>query len=347
MDNITHSLTGLALARAGLNRLCPHGTALAIVSANIPDTDVAALWGGPLHYFEAHRGYTHSLLMLPVMAALSVLVVAAIFRQGLPWTRAFLLCCIGVASHLLLDWTNSYGIRLLLPFSSAWFHADLNGLYDGIILAVLAFAALWPLLNSLVSSEIGSRSSGGRAMAVFAVAFFVLFDCGRAVMHARAIGKMETRLYDDMPPLTTAALPDNFNPLQWRGVVETTRSFQLMQVPAFGQFDVTDAQIFFKPSLRYGREVVERTEPFHFLAYFARFPIWTEQPVLTDKGAATRVELTDLRFGVPGAGSFHAIAIENERGQVTGSWFAFGSGAKIGLENRGQPGAAAEYGRDE
>src|ERR1700761_8861250 len=106
MDNITHSLTGLALARAGLNRLCPRATLLLILSANAPDADIVSIAGGPLKHFEIHRGYTHSLIGLPFMAALSVLVVAAIYRQKLPWLRAWLLCCAGVASHLLLDWTN-------------------------------------------------------------------------------------------------------------------------------------------------------------------------------------------------------------------------------------------------
>ena len=41
------------------------------------------------------------------------------------------MCGLGVASHLLLDWTNSYGIRLLFPFSLQWFHLDLNALTDG------------------------------------------------------------------------------------------------------------------------------------------------------------------------------------------------------------------------
>src|SRR6266702_2657712 len=155
MDNISHSLTGLALARSGLNRVCPHATLLMILSANTPDIDIVALRGGPLSYLEWHRGYSHSLFCLPLMALLPVLVVAASYRQKLPWLRAWLLCCIGVGSHLLMDWTNSYGVRFLLPFSSAWFHLDLNGLYDGWILAVLVFAALWPVFSQLVSTEIG------------------------------------------------------------------------------------------------------------------------------------------------------------------------------------------------
>ena len=99
MDNVTHTLTGLALARAGLNRFSVHATALLIISANAPDIDIVAALKGPLAYLEAHRGYTHCLLCLPLLALLSVLAVAAVFRRKLPWTKAWLLCCAGVGSQ--------------------------------------------------------------------------------------------------------------------------------------------------------------------------------------------------------------------------------------------------------
>src|SRR5579875_804255 len=167
MDNVTHSLVGLAMARAGLNRFSPHATLLLLLSANAPDIDIVALSGGGLAYLEAHRGYTHSLVGLPVMALICVIVVAAIYRQRHPWLKAWLVCCAGVGGHLLIDWTNSYGIRLLLPFRSRWFHLDWTSLFDVYILAALVFAALWPAFARLVSSEIGARPSAGRGSAIF------------------------------------------------------------------------------------------------------------------------------------------------------------------------------------
>ena len=100
MDNVTHSLTGLALARAGLDRFSPRATLLLLLSANAPDCDIVALARGQLAYLEAHRGYTHSLLFLPVLALVCVLVTAAVYREKLPWVRAWALCVIGLSSHL-------------------------------------------------------------------------------------------------------------------------------------------------------------------------------------------------------------------------------------------------------
>ena len=142
MDNISHSLTGLALSRAGLNRFTPHAALLLLLSANMPDIDIFALAKGPLAYLEVHRGPTHCLLAIPILALECVLLVAAFYRQRLPWFQAWVVCSIGVASHLLLDWTNSYGIRPFLPFSMQWFYLDLNSLTDGPFVAALFLAAI-------------------------------------------------------------------------------------------------------------------------------------------------------------------------------------------------------------
>lgn len=331
MDNITHSLTGLALSRAGLARVSPHAAALLILSANAPDIDIIATTRGSFAYLEAHRGYTHSLLGLPVLALLPVLVVAAVARRRLPWLRAWILCCIGVASHLVMDWTNSFGVRLLLPFSSRWFHLDLNSLYDGWIMAAIAFAAMWPLFARLVSSEIGDRISTGRGIAILALAFFVLFDCGRAALHARAVAQLESRLYENAPPLQAVALPQPFSPFHWTGVVETAADYRMVAFDPLEQLDMQNAHIWYKPAMTASLESAKATEPFRYFVYFARFPLWSITPTITEDGRpAKRVELTDLRFGVPGAGLFHCIALENSANRVLQSVFTWGSGRDLG-----------------
>ena len=325
MDNVTHSLTGLALARAGLDRFSPRATLLLLLSANAPDFDIAALVRGQLAYFEAHRGYTHSLLFLPVLALACVLITAAIYRERLPWGRAWLLCMAGLSSHFLLDWTNSYGIRPFIPFSSRWFHLDWNSLYDWSILVVLGIAFLWPLLSRLVSGEIGEHSGTGRGIARCALAFVVLFDATRATLHERAIEKLESRLYEGEPPVSVAAMPLALNPFRWRGIVETAGAYRAMPVDTLDALETENAAVFYKPPLMDALRNVEREEAFRFFLYFARFPVWSEQPVVWNEREARRFELADLRFGAPGVGSFHSIAIVDKAGRVVESWFTYGN----------------------
>jgi inner membrane protein len=337
MDNVTHTLTGLALARAGLNRYSPHAVALLIVSANAPDIDIVAAANGSLAYLEAHRGYTHSLIGLPVLAALCVLLVAVIFRRALPWWRAYLLCAVGIGSHLLLDWTNSYGTRLLLPFSSRWFHMDITALYDGWIMAALVLAAIWPSFSRLVNREIGSRELPGRGMALFALSFFLLFDGARAILHARALAQLDAHLFENAPPLYAAALPSAFNPFRWHGFVETQGTYQALPIETLGDLDVTAAQVFYKPPPDPAVEAAKKTEPFRYFQYFARFPVWSESRVTLDAGNGMRVELADLRFGGPQRGSMHCIALENDAFRVLQEWFTFGSGLNLGWGKDGPP----------
>jgi len=331
MDNVTHSLTGLALSRAGLDRFSPKSVWLLLLSANAPDLDIAAAPQGAFRYLQIHRGYTHSLLALPIMALLVVFVVAGASRQKLPWLRAWLLCVAGLMSHLLLDWTNSYGVRFLLPFSSRWFHLDWNSLYDVSILVVLVFAAIWPIFSRLVTREIGDRrSSTGRAVAIFALTFFLLFDLGRATLHNRVVSQLNSRLYEGAPPRQTAALPDAFNPFEWTNVVETEGNFQLSRVNALSQFDLTDTGTYYKPPQSRGLESARSTDPFRYFLYFARFPVWSLQPMLNEQSLGTLLDLTDLRFGTPGGGSFHCIGYENESGELIEKTFTYGSGRDLG-----------------
>jgi inner membrane protein len=325
MDNATHTLTGLALSRAGLNRHVPHASFLLMLAANIPDIDMVTLFQGPLQNLEAHRGYTHSLIGLPFVSALPVLLTGAVFRTRLPWFAAWLISVVGVVSHLLIDWTTSYGMRLLLPFSSKWSYLDLFNLYDLPLLAVLLFCALAPMLSRLVSAEIGSKAGNGRGFAIFALVFFLLFGGFRAMMHSRALAQLNSRLYGDGHEgvvLRTAALPGAVNPLSWYGVVETEHAFHLYDVPAMSNFDPTSAQAFYKGSWSPAFEAISKVQPARYFLYFARFPYWQEQPAST-KDNLRLVTVTDLRFGPPGESFFAVEALVNARNHVQA--IAFGS----------------------
>src|ERR1035438_5616120 len=135
MDNITHTLTGLMMARVGLGRTAERGSALMMMlAANVPDIDVAVSGlPGSLRYLEYHRGYTHSLVMAPVMALVPLLFARWVAKSSINW-QSYLACLIGVLSHLAMDLTNVYGVRLLLPFSSRWLRLDTTDIIDPWIL---------------------------------------------------------------------------------------------------------------------------------------------------------------------------------------------------------------------
>jgi inner membrane protein len=319
MDNLTHSLTGLMLSRAGLNRFYPRATLVLIVSANIPDIDIVAIARGPLYYFEQHRGITHSIAALPVMALLSALLACAFGRTMRGWAMAWGLGIIGVASHLLLDWTNIYGIRLLFPFSERWFHLDLINLFDLIIWAVLLLGWLGPMMSRLVSSEIGAKSGAGRGMAIFALSFFLIYDFGRFLFHQRAIEILNSRLYHDEPPTLVAAFPSaGVSPLEWLGWIERPEFVMHFLVNVTQQFDPEAGSIIYRPPPSPAIDAARQAHPFRVFLGFAQYPLWSVRAVDNPEGAHD-VSVTDWRF------PFGATALVDASNRVISSSFHYGT----------------------
>ena len=325
MDNLTHSLTGLMLSRSGLNRWYPRATLLLILSANAPDIDFVTIVRGPLFYFEQHRGITHSIAAAPVMALLCVLVTCAIGRTMRGWVAAWGLAMIGVASHLLLDWTNVYGIRLLFPFSSQWFHLDLINLFDLLVWAVLLLAWVAPMIGKLVSGEIGAQPSTGRGLAIFALSFFLIYDCGRFLWHQRAIEILESRVYQGGPPLRVAAFPSpGVSPIEWQGWIERPEFVMRFAVNVMRDFDPAAGTTLYKAPPSPAIEAARQAHPVAVFLRFAQYPLWSVTAVDNPEGARD-VAVTDWRF------PFGAQALVDSSNRVISSSFHIGA-ARTGSE---------------
>jgi inner membrane protein len=328
MDNLTHTAVGLFLSRAGLKRWTPMAAPIVLLAANAPDIDIVAMAGGSLNYLHYHRHLTHSLAAMPAMALLPVLLVRLAGRKPVHWAGAFLAALVAVASHLLLDWTNAYGIRLLLPFSAAWFRLDLNSLADLWIWGVFLVCLVGPLVGRLVGSEIESAERRdrhhGRGFAWLALVFLLLYDCGRGVLHARAVAELESRIYQDAVPLRVAALPGPANPWRWSGLVETPEFYAVATVNLPGEFDPTRATILHKPAPDEAIEAAGRTHVFREFLRFSQFPLWRVTPA-PDMEHGRLVEAMDLRFGTPAAPGFMASALFDARLHPIRTWFAWGA----------------------
>ncbi len=132
MDNLAHTLIGAALGETRLNRLTPFDRATLIIASNLPDVDGACSFVDRDLMLGCRRGHTHgvvAMLLLPALLALVITLWDRFARR--PAGKAavdakwiFFLALLGVVSHPLLDWLNTYGVRLLMPFSGAWFYGD-------------------------------------------------------------------------------------------------------------------------------------------------------------------------------------------------------------------------------
>jgi inner membrane protein len=327
MDPLTHFATGLFLGRAGLNRFTPYATPILLLAANAPDVDVVTAAGGPLTYLNYHRHLTHAIPMLPLMAILPVLVVRPFARKPIAWKGAYLISLVAVALHLALDSTNVYGIRLLLPFSGRWFHLDLTSVIDLWIWAVSLVAIAGPLITRLVSSEIGAatRRQHGRGSAILALLFILLYNCGHALLHMRAVAVLDARIYQGSPPLRVLAAPDPVNPWRFRGVVETREFYSLNDVNLrVEDFDPGAGRVFYKPDTSPAVTAAAATSTFRDFLRFAQYPFWLVVP-LSEPENAVAVQAMDMRFGSPLRPGFVATALVDAQMRVVRSWFTFGA----------------------
>lgn len=330
MDNLTHTLTGILLARAGMGRLAPHGTALAVAAANLPDLDIVSGAGGSLCYLAHHRGFTHAFFWMPLVALAPLPLWWLWSRRqrhvsSKDWLLAYVISLVAVLSHLLLDALNVYGIRLLHPFSSRWLHADLVNIVDVWIWAMLLVCVLGPMLARLVYSEIGARGGSGRGMAWLGLLFLCGYVGLRAYLHQQATGALITRLYGGETPLRVLALPSAANPWSWTGLVETRAAWRVVPVDLLlSEFDPEAGHTYYKPAAGAVRQAVLATETARVFLDFSQCPLWRITPAPQPDGAVL-VRISDLRFGLPDEGPFTAEFLVDASGRVLRQQFAFGT----------------------
>jgi len=152
LENLTHSLVGVALADLVLRRNATKAerrtlVGAGIIAANLPDIDVvySGITAAPLGYLLHHRGHTHTVLGLAVLAAALVLI----YRRLPPIRKArsserirlWILIATALASHLLLDFLNPYGVHPFHPIDSTWYYGDAVFIFEPSLWLVLGIAA--------------------------------------------------------------------------------------------------------------------------------------------------------------------------------------------------------------
>lgn len=310
MDNLTHTLTAVAISQTGLNRKTRFATLTLILAANAPDIDVLSGLKGSLTYLKYHRGISHSLVGITVLA---IIIWGFIYwigkkvqpKPGLPFNSRWLLLAafLGTGSHLLLDFTNDYGVRPFLPFSGRWYAWDIMPIIDPLLLALLIMGLAVPWLLRLVSEEVGARKPRWVPGAVFCLGAMAALWGVRDFAHRRALSILDSRTYSGEVPQRFSALPVALNPFTWTGVVETETSFQVVGVNAPDANGIPEEMgTFEKPQPSPALAAAMQTRSGKIFLDFARFP-WAQ---VEESEQGYLVSLRDLRFFHPSApsGSF-------------------------------------------
>jgi inner membrane protein len=279
-----------------------------VLTAEAPDADVMAALGGSVTGFAHHRGFTHTLIGVPVVAGVVVLGVYGIYRlmvrrgwkPKLPvrWKLLFFYALLMCLVHIFQDFTNNYGVRPFAPFHPRWYSWDIVFIVDPIMLAALFLGLVVPWLLGLISEEVGAgkHQLRGRGGAIFALAGLAGLILVRHIEHARTIAALNSLTYRNEEPIRVSAFPYPLNPFSWTGVVETRDFFELLPVDAgSGQVDPQNrAVVIFKPEETPVTLAAKKSRLGRVYLDWALYPLVSTERL--PRNAGYRVQFQDLRF---------------------------------------------------
>ncbi len=337
MEPLTHFLTGACIGRAGFNRKTAYATVAAVLAAEAADLDVFWGFAGPVEELKHHRGITHTFVGAPVVAGVVVGAVwlfhrwrvrrgnksanrrpsePAAQRRSPPvrWGWLYLTTLVAAFSHILLDWTNNYGVRPFYPFNPRWYAGSILFIAEPVMWALLLVALLMPWLLGLADSEIGVRRQPfrGRGWAIFALAGMAALGVWRWAERSKGL-EMITQTQVATAPVTRVALePYPVNPYHWHAILETPHYYQTAEVytnaasPAAGIVTDRTSDILYKPKDTPAMEAAKRTFLGRVYLDWGRWAVVRDvgreavpgfpPPVLPPSRTWTTVLFNDLRF---------------------------------------------------
>jgi len=333
LDNVTHTLFGLTLARTRLGQAGRGATAALVIASNVPDIDIVTTSAGAVKYLEWHRGPTHGPLGavgLALFTAALVTAAARVLERGAsapkPAVRFGALAMIsfvGIVCHVLMDVPTSYGVRLLSPFDWHWFTTDWLPIVDLYLLVALAAGLLYGrgspgarrrnviIVSVLVIALYGVRAAGHhRALALASRAFGPLLPepCAGAPAGHEVISRWPADLEEESTAgdsrclVDIAALPTFVSPFDWRLVAQMSNGYAVQDVNLFGnrlRNDDSGSRAPWRTSVRYPNQWnpevfrAANTRVGRVFLGFSRFPATRS---LRARDGTSMVQWSDVRF---------------------------------------------------
>jgi inner membrane protein len=289
MDNLCHTLVGAALGEAGLKRGTRLGSATLMIASNLPDLDVLVFaTGAPSVAFR--RGWTHGILADAVLPPLLTAVMLFVASRRAATTRQpsvrpmqlLLLSYIGVILHVLMDLLNTYGVRLLMPFSQRWFYGDVLFIID---------PWLWLVLGIGVSLSVRRRAPNwSRASLAVAAAYVLTMLVAARTARTEMIDRW--RQVEGQPPHALMVGPIPVTPLQRQLIIDAGDRYETGMFtwhPRNIRFDADDVS---KNDTDPRVAAARKAPNIRAFLIWSRFPFWTFEPV----EGGTRVTVGDMRF---------------------------------------------------
>lgn len=301
MDNLCHTLVGAALGHAGLKQQTRFGSATLMIAANLPDVDVL-VFATDLPSVAFRRGWTHGVLaqaLLPVLLTGIMLGISRLrpTRGDGPPIRArglLLLAYAGVLSHVFLDLLNTYGVRLLMPFSNRWFYGDSVFIIDPWLWLALG-VGVW------LTARRGVATAARHALTLALIYIVAMWMNGRL---ARSLVLDEWRTMRGGDPIRLMVGPQPVTPFRRQVIVDAGIEYETGTLDLFSRRVTFDAIVAKNDTDLHVARARAAPNIRAFLVW-SRFPFWTIEK--TPEG--TRVTVSDMRFVGRGAPFVQSVVL--------------------------------------
>ncbi|GAK83701.1 membrane-bound metal-dependent hydrolase [Vibrio ponticus] len=211
MDSITQAALGATLAGAIAGKRC-NAKVLLVGAAlgTLPDLDVMLDYGDAVSNTIKHRGFSHSLLLLPPFALLISWIYARL-RPDSFWSfgRVTLLTTVVLVTHPLLDAMTTYGTQLLWP---------ITGYFEVRNIFIIDPLYTLPLLIAIVVA-LFSKSRGGRWCQAMVLLSTIYLIWGYSAQQSITDRAEQNLLAQNLPTDRVIVMPSPFNTVLWRVVV--------------------------------------------------------------------------------------------------------------------------------
>lgn len=284
MDNITHTMIGVGLARAGLSTKFGRGTTwILAIASNLPDLDVFIGLFGIENAFLLRRMFTHSVLGVPIIALAVSFLFSRLF-PNLKFKTICLLTIVGMAVHVFFDLVNSYGVVFLYPFSGARYELAWIFIIDLAIWMVLLLPLFLTLLPWFRNNP--GRKAGLWKTAMISLAVYVSL-CGVNRWQSDRLLKREA---EKASPNATDhyVFPEALGFHRFRGVLRVGDEIRLFQIKIFTG-EVVLYETFHTVENDPRLKSLKESDQVRRLLWFMKRPVfrWVDD---------TTVELFDVRF---------------------------------------------------
>lgn len=289
MDSITQIALGATIGMAFREQLGTRAVIYGAALGMLPDLDTVAGFFGQWVSLKYHRGITHSLIILAVLAPLAGWACWKLSGGRGTFLLWALLAFLALFTHPLLDLFTSYGTQIFAPITSKRYALDAIAIIDPLYTVPLLLAVAVTFLPWF-SPEVRKYFAYGALIFSTAYLFFGLYENSRAA----GIAKEQFKKLG-IETAEIRATPQMFTIFYWRIMAKCPDgSFEVANLSTSKTMEMKPKRLTTTDN-EYVRKALDSANGEIMLEFSRGWYVAS----YSEDAAGPKVVISDLRYGLP------------------------------------------------